>query len=262
MNPFSIAIFFDEKKKAEITELLNWSNAILYKIEFQLIKDGYRKCNFLHIDPMNPESMRIIVENNFKYRVLEQVRRYSGFAHKHYKPRNMQEALLFAAVCIDDKSLDKFSKAYMRGDHKTIGLMLGYPKCDVKFFVKHWGKHLDLIYPSAMNSKRSGDIVYFDPRLNIMLRYVGARIIPHFPCNFQCRKAIEFAEIILEYLRKDNPTYTSKLLELLSKPLIFSQVNGIIQSEVFEDEAFKDPLMVVIQSGYSTDTFRLKMVPG
>lgn len=259
LMPFSSIIFFDNKIKEKIINLT--SNKLLYEVEFELIRRGYRKCNFIHIDPLRPDAMKIIFENNFHYQVLQSIKKYSGFAHTHYSPNSLEDTLMFTAVCSDKESLSIFANAYFKGDHKTIGEMLGYPKCDIDFFVKYWNEHLDLVYPSAMNSTKEGDVVYFDPRLNIMLRYIGLRIIPHFPCSFQCPNAIKFAETIMDIMREKDSKLVDELLDVLSKPVIFSQVNGIIQVEVYEDKSFTKPLFIIIQSGYSSEEYRLKMIP-
>jgi len=258
--PLSAAVFFDERTKQEISELSRWAEAALSEVELELIADGARRCDFIHIDPLHPD-LSIVYRLGLKHRVIDVVKRYSGFAHTHYRPQGIEDSLLFTTVCDSEDSLNTIEQAYRSGDHATIGRLLGYPDCDIKHFVAWWGKHLDLVYPTAMNSARDGDVVYFDPRLNVMLRYIGIRVIFHFPCSFQCPNAIAFAERILEKLRRRSPQMTERLLSVLSKPLVFSQVNGIIQVEVFEDESFREPLFIVVQSGYSDDEYRIKMVP-
>ena len=259
LMPFSTIVFFDNKVKEKISRIME--SGIVYYVEFELMRRGYRKCNFLHIDPLRPDAMRIIFENNFHYQVLQSIKKYSGFAHTHYSPNSLEDTLMFTAVCTDEESLKNFVSAYFASDHRTIGELLGYPECDIDFFTKYWGEHLDLVYPAAMNSDREGDVIYFDPRLNIMLRYINIRIIPHFPCSFQCRNAIRFANTIMKLMREKDSKLVDVLLDVLSKPLIFSQVNGIIQVEVYEDKSFTKPLFIIIQSGYSSEEYKLKMIP-
>ncbi len=260
LYPFSEIIYYDAKTRDRIEYIRERAEALIHEIELRLIRDGVRKCDFIHIDPQRPD-LSLVYKYGLVHRGLQLVRKYSGFAHKHYEPRSLDEALLFTAVCIDDSSLDEVEYAYRNADHRTIGKLLGYPECDTEFFTKWWGRHLDLVYPTAMGSERDGDTVLFDPRLNIMLRYIGIRLVMFFPHSFQCGKAIEFANKVYERVAGADKSLAKEILDILSKPLIFSQVNGVIQVDVFDNERFKEPILTIVQAGYSDDEYKIKMIP-
>ena len=259
LYPFSHIVFFNEDVRSKYERLIEWADRATYIAEFELIKKGLRSCNFIHVDPMNPYSTEVIFKYGLYARVLQPIKRYSGFAHTHYTPTSIEDTLMFTAVCDNEENLNIFSNAYLRGDHEKIGELLGYPRCCIKHFVRFWGDHYDLVYPTAMNSKREGSKVFFDPRLNVMLRYVSLRIIPFFPHSFQCSNAIQFAEEVINILKSMNANMTKELINVLSKPLIFSQVNGIIQVDVLNEN--KEVEFVIIQSGYSDQEFKIEMVP-
>lgn len=262
LDPFTHVTYRDRDVKREVEEVSIWADAVLHDIEFQLIKEGVRRCNYLYIDPVNPKELEYVYKYGLKLKVIASVKKFSGFAHTHEAPTGPSDTWYFAAACVTEEDAERMAKAYVEGDHVTQGLMLGYPEDDVQFFNRWWGKHLDLVYPAAVETGMGPDgIVVFDPVLNVALRYTGMRVIPFFPHSFRCESARRFADVVLKLLRERDREMTDRLLSILAKPFRFSQVNGIIQVDVYEDRDFRKWLFSVVTSGYSDEEYVFRAVP-
>jgi len=81
-----------------------------------------------------------------------------------------------------------------------------------------------------------------DPMLCISLRYFGLKIIPFFPCSFNCPKAKQFAEQWYKLMLEKDPFTAKGILELLTMPHKWSMVNAIIEVVT--------PLFIGICNGY------------
>lgn len=258
LTPFSYTAYTDVKTEKEITQIIKFAEPALHEIEFRLIKEGIRRCNYFYVDPINPD-LSMVYKYGLKYKVIASVKKFEGFAHTHEAPTGPHDVWYFATACDTEQNAEKMAKAYVEGDHYTQGLLLGYPEDDIQFFLKEWGRHLDLVYPSAVNSQKEGEIngrpvVLFDPKLNVAFRYIGLRIIPFFPHSFTCPIATKFADNVIKILKEINEEMTEKLIKVLSMPFKFSQVNGIIQVDVFE-KPWKNWKFSIITAGYSDEEY-------
>jgi len=209
--------------------------------ELDLIKLGLRECDVFHVYPESMyEDLRLVYERGLRFQVIDVVRRYSGFAHYHERPSDVGEALYYGAVCRSEAGLKEIVEAHRRGDHDRIGELLGYPKCDRRFFVENWGRgRYDMIPEVALGTLGSrvervdggGLRVYsgFDPLLNIALRYAGLRFLPYFPHSFECSESVRFAGLFMSAVYRYDREVVYTVAKLLSLPLVWSQANGIIE---------------------------------
>jgi hypothetical protein len=113
------------------------------------------------------------------------------------------------------------------GWDELLGAVLGYPRCCVDFFGRHW--------PAAVE-RHAGDLAPltlaasppppFDWRCNIFARYFGDRLIHHFPCQLRCAATIELAHRYESGLRDNDPVRLDELVRRLSAPVILSPGAG------------------------------------
>jgi hypothetical protein len=117
--------------------------------------------------------------------------------------------------------------AYKNNDNKTIGDILGYPKCCINFFEETWiTQHLlDTSLPMARGET---DIKEWDIYCNILLRWLGVRLVSHLPCSFTCeatgllgRQMYDLAASVGRRTTADN------IKEMLSWPIEWSGLHGI-----------------------------------
>jgi len=257
IEPFTCVVWKDREARERYQPVLSWFDEKRHKVELLMIKKGLRRCDVEHIYPhIMQEQLVQLHKAGLKFKPLEIVRRYQGFAHRHERATSLGDAMIFGVVGERVEDLDRFAEAYYRGDHYTQGELLGYPECCRKFFVDAWSAgEYDPIYLIAANTGIGRNhVVKGDPLLNVMVRYVGLRLIFFFPCSFRCENAREFALHVLDLMKKEDKGMLRTALEILSMPVTWSQVNGIIEVDV--GDIFK-----IIAGGYTGEKQFIRFEP-
>lgn len=90
---------------------------------------------------------------------------------------------------------------YKGTNNRAIGELLGYPQCCIDFFEKEWvtNQRHDTTWPMALNTigrDVSDEAVRISgpPEANILLRWLGIRLVPHLPCSFACEHTVANAK--------------------------------------------------------------------
>lgn len=125
--------------------------------------------------------------------------------------------------------------AWTGGDDDAIGALLGFPECCRSFFRREWPTGHDLVL--AMN-RADG------PWLgNILLRWLGVRLVPHLPCSADCGPTLEQARAYLDVARKCSESGATALERLLRLPTSYSAHAGvtIVETPHFRFMAASDP---------------------
>lgn len=123
-------------------------------------------------------------------------------------------------------------------NNKNIGELLGYPSCCQDFFELTWVQRqgVDTTWQMAEGTPgvevkervlRIGDDT--PPESNIILRWLGARLVPHLPCSFNCSATVQSGKQFAELMRRDNPEALDWLYEMLDWPVEWSALHGIAQ---------------------------------
>lgn len=82
-----------------------------------------------------------------------------------------------------------FAAASKAGDDAIMGDLLGYPPCCIKFFTQVWKNEqwMDTTWPMVRDlGTNAVDLQNTHPWNNILLRWLGVRMVPHLPCSFTC----------------------------------------------------------------------------
>jgi len=254
LPPYTTLMLYPHVDRERMLRMISRASEMMDKIEKEAIRRGLRKCDVHHAYLETLEAnLKELHEMGLRYRVIDVVKRYQGFAHKHEKPSSLENSMLFMGACVDEESLNEFIEAHRRGDHNKIGEMLGYPECDRKFFTEVWSRgSYDPIPEIAMNTSNSYEIEMY-PELNIMLRYVGIRIIPYFPHSFRCEKSLELAKKLIGIALDTDSEALEFVLSQLSKPLYYSQVNAITE--------IRNRDMIIVVQGYTDKEYRFMFFP-
>lgn len=153
-----------------------------------------------------------------------------------YGPRNKPIVLI-------SKNKSTLQKAYyLDKEYKQskLSVLLGYPRCYVKFWEKN--KHKKIPAP-VLTLKKTLD----KTKLNFMLNYLfnfdsriltgsltyldnlnrnnyacwNVYLIPHIPCSFDCKPSIKYTEHIFKLIENQFPKYSNKLKSYLGSPVLF-----------------------------------------
>jgi len=134
-----------------------------------------------------------------------------------------------------------FATASKSGDDATMGDLLGFPPCCIDFFVKFWvgERWLDTTWPmsnrtnglagGSSNFGRSLEFTGVLPQNNILLRWLGVRLVPHLPCSHSCIGTTAFGEQFGKILMATHPVEYGWMLSLLGARLQWSANKGIAE---------------------------------
>ena len=116
---------------------------------------------------------------------------------------------------------EKFAEAWDTQNDTLIGILLGFPDCCRRFFVETWGA--GSIDPTGYMGRTCNECAG-PAEVNILLRWIGVRYVPHMPCSFGCRGS----EILGRQLRGLMPAQVRAWAdELLLMPMRWSGLHAI-----------------------------------
>lgn len=173
-------------------------------------------------------------------------------------PLKVQPGQPFSYRCVIGKieNIKAFKNAWDKRDDFLIGKLLGFPDCCANFFVDAWVKQelIDTTWNMALNSTNQTSPFFCEvegpTELNILLRWLGVRVVPHLPCSFNCNPSLEFALKLLEVGNKEGYADSIKLTqEMLSWPVEWSALHGIAE--------IKTPLVKI---STCTDATKIKYI--
>lgn len=130
-----------------------------------------------------------------------------------------------------------FKSAWIRRDDAAIGRLLGYPACCRGFFdhLVADGHAADPTWFIAANTggatRDANTVTVAGPRaLNILLRYIGVRTIPHLPCRLNCADSAHSASGFLDLAGSLGfGAAREAALDILNWPAEWSAVHGIAE---------------------------------
>jgi hypothetical protein len=130
-----------------------------------------------------------------------------------------------------------FERAWGKGDHQTMGALLGYPACCQLFFQEVCIAHrcIDTMWAMSegephIDGREFGRSVNGPIASNILLQSLGIRAVPHAPCSFNCRETALVAEKLhgvastIGFLEEYRFLYS-----ILSWPAEWSALHGIAE---------------------------------
>jgi len=224
---------------------------VTHEAEYQMVKKGLREVNVFHMSPRYfDKQIEKIIRDGLIYIPSIRSKTYNGFSHRHYPVEELDmDCMVYGVVAKNVETAQKFIDAEKNRDNVTQGKLLGYPKCCSESFQDAWvnKKILDPCYESALNTVNNiitGDTVEVqgNPQLNVMLRYFGIKIIPFFPCNYQCKEAIKTSNVWFNVIKELEPNVAEDVKQLLDMPITWKLNKNIIYIQT--------PLFKGIVNGY------------
>jgi len=129
----------------------------------------------------------------------------------------------------------KFVKAWKEKDNDGLGELLGYPKCCRDFFQRVWVNDECVDTTWGMVDKEHQNIVtlgrtdYFKC-CNILLRWIGVRLVPHLPCSFSCMPTVTRAAEYVNYaISKGFEEEIDLIKSMIEWPVEWSALHGIAE---------------------------------
>jgi len=117
-----------------------------------------------------------------------------------------------------------WTAAWTANDDATIGRLLGFPECCQRFFARTWG--VGSVDPTGHMDSTPGPV-------NILLRWLGVRPVPHMPCSFTCKASAEMAWQLADVGRRHGFAQEVEwTAEILSWPVEWSALHGIVEVKI------------------------------
>src|SRR5574341_124560 len=109
------------------------------------------------------------------------------------------------------------------GEDEALGRLLGYPPCCRAFFRRTWGAgQVDTTWDMAQEGTAGPD------GANILLRWLGVRLVPHLPCSFGCAPSARLGEAMAQVLAEAGfQDELAWLQQMLRWPVEWSALHGI-----------------------------------
>lgn len=155
-----------------------------------------------------------------------------------------------------------FVNAWSTSNNDKVGEFLGYPECCRAFYQWSWvdGRWRDVAL--TMTTARDGLEPYYEvkgyPECNILLRYLGVRLVSHLPCSHYCEETRGLG-VIFENLGK-RFGYSQEMLwarEMLNWPVLWTSLHGIsiTTTPLLKIIASTDPLTEKIEIRKAGDSY-------
>ncbi|NYZ78575.1 DUF483 domain-containing protein [Candidatus Micrarchaeota archaeon] len=110
-------------------------------------------------------------------------------------------------------------------DNLKYGLLLGYPKCCVRFFINDT-QGINQVYEAYKNTHGEPSF-YCNPFSNDFHYF----LIHNYPCSFRCRETTKQAKELLKAIKEEEPEYAAKIEYHLKLPLLVFHIRDAIAFE-------------------------------
>lgn len=199
---------------------------LYYLAEYQMVKRGFREAAAYHIDYLCLiEEMEKIRKDGLIYTPLRKSGYYQGFAHFHHSVKPGEPFFWYGVLTKNLKDAERFKEADLKGDHKTIGKMLGYPECCIDYFIKTFPINYDPVWVDL-----EGEITGYS-EANQMLRYFGSRITSHLSCSPNCKATKEIGEVWFKIMKEFDENLANELYDLLNGEIVWNSYHEVVQVE-------------------------------
>ncbi len=232
LNIMPISRIIPKLNHPGMAEKLRVLSQEVYMSEILTVKNEDRKCATFHIrSDMLLKDISLLTGLGLHFEPLQEVRRVSGFAHKHYDRKPNEAYDLYGVITKNRKYALKWKEAHIARptDHITMSELLAYPECDSLFFKDVWAiTSLDPVWEAALNTRHTRVNEYtiempnLVPEANMLPRYFGVRVVPQIVCSFDCEANIEYSKMFMKYI-----PHADLLMELLRKPHTWDCYRGL-----------------------------------
>lgn len=241
--PFTKIVWHSVEAKQEWEHIVERSRGLHDEAEYEMVRQGFRRCATVHISPWNyDQMMEKIQADGLVWLPIVRTKNYNGFSHRHFPthpgdPNSSVYGVL--ARNVEDAELFREASNSNPTDHVTIGELLGFPRCCCDKFNEWWPTYIDPVYQAAEVSPHEifeeenykGLKVTPHIATHQMMRYVGFRLCSHFPCSLDCEASIEIGKAWRQVMRSIDPKGYEYFERVISLPGEWTCLHGIAQVE-------------------------------
>lgn len=212
-----------EKWLSKLTQMAN----LFHWAEYETVKRKIRKAAIWQVSPRNLiEEIERFRKEGLIFTPLHKSGCNLNFAHyRHYPVKPGEPFFWYGVLTRNYRDAQIFKNADYKSDHFTLGKMLGYPECCVKYFIENFPKNYDPIWVNLEGKGRGY------PEANQMLRYFGVRITSHLSCSPKCKATKEIGEIWFKTMRQKDKKLAREIYDLLSGLITWNSYHGVLEVE-------------------------------
>lgn len=135
-------------------------------------------------------------------------------------------------------SVQMWLDAWRARDNEKLGHALGYPNCCREFFQRVWVDNgfIDTTWEMAIageHNRTNGGVIEISGawESNILLRWLGARLVSHLPCSPDCKGSRVIGHSTFEVMKRRHTLHEESewLQEMLNWPVEWSALHGIAE---------------------------------
>jgi len=212
--------------------------ACIGELEWRSILEGVRAGGLTAVAPSELETFgAMLATYGLTVATLEKIAAADSYVSSG---RPLREGEPFNYRCAMGRVSDVrlLESAYLSRDDEAVGRLLGYPPCCTSFFNRVWiDEHfVDTTWPMAQNTTEKRSVTHTHVEIpevskcNILLRWLGPRMVFHLRCSFNCQPTVELADKFTEIARSAGFHQEMDWLEeMLTWPVEWNASNGLAE---------------------------------
>jgi precorrin-6B methylase 1 len=213
----------------------------LRDLECQSVAEGHRACALFTGQAAGHASLRQeAAAHGLSWHLMSE----PGSAMEHYwltETATVRVPSRQAMVIASDRHLADFLTAWREDDYRVVGRMLGIPACCLQTFHEVCGDSAHILDPTWLYAARSNPYAQANKvaissgetrvdATNTLLRWIGLRAVPYFPC---CNECLATADIARTLENAAQAAGTGRewnwLMTILSWPTEWTALHGIAE---------------------------------
>ena len=208
------------------------------ELEWRSIVEGVRAGGLTAVAPNELETFgAMLATYGLTVAPLEKIAAADSYVSSG-RPLREGEAFNYRCAMGRVSDVRLLESAYLSHDDEAVGRLLGYPSCCTSFFNRVWIDELfvDTTWPMAQNTAEKRSVTHTHVEIpevskcNILLRWLGPRMVFHLPCSFNCQPTVELAVKFTEIARSAGFHQEMDWLEeMLSWPVEWKASNGLAE---------------------------------
>ncbi len=223
-----------EEWESKINRIINcW-----LEMEWRSVVSGLRPCALKAVAPQELENFqKEMLAYAIKVEPLRKIGAINQYSSVSETPKE-GDSFLYWCVLGREEIVRAYRVAQAENDAIAEGALLGYPSCCASFFKKVWvdARFMDTTWPMAFDTpdKKQPNqhaIEVSGPyQSNILLRWLGPRMVPHLPCSFSCEATVELADRLVDLgVSLGYSEEMQWLKEMHQWPVEWSSLHGIAE---------------------------------
>jgi hypothetical protein len=174
---------------------------LLLKDAKEVVRQGFYDSELYKIEKFCKEREIYLVKSKFK--VLFADDSAGDYSNKGLRiPENdSRQGMHFVYLSKDEQKAWLANYYELVKNDAELGLLLGYPKCCVMYFLDNFSQ-----------DNPNPELIGNNPYTNISKREKDIVLISHFPCNTECEESIQLARKNLMILKENWPDRAAELI--------------------------------------------------